>query len=503
LARKWTREHEAARRRILEMLHREARPFEDMSDGAKAARRALPPLLWAKCYMPHYFRCPFAPLHHRIEDGTNEPGLPTFVGAGRGLGKSVLKSLADPVRRTVDGDRKYFLFGSVVQGLAVDLMDFARVELEQNPRIRCDYGEIRVDGSEEDFTVEIPGRKQTTRWEGFGIGMSPRGRRHGAWRPDAFVGDDLEDAVLARSTRREQQLWDWLMDDVVPAMEPEVWTFTVLGTMYGPGCLLERARAEADKTDAQGRPLVRFIREPSVDAAGRSRWPERFGDAALDRIRSMIGLKNWNRNYALVADDPTKPFQAAWVVFYDHVDRAHLYIVIALDPSHSASERSCPRGLVAIGASIEDGARYVLDATLDHATPLEIVARLFGWNGRWQPQRIVIESNGGYALFQPLILQEQQKRGTWLPVTFQNHKLAKEIRIESLSPAWQQGLWRFPRIQPPGVKALLDEFLSYPDGFRDGPDACALAEEMLPRPAGATEPVHYESLGQRADLRYV
>lgn len=500
MAKKWTRTHELQRQRILELLHQEARPFEDMSDEAKAARRALPRDEWMRTYLPHYVRCPFAPFHRELMRQANEPAMPFFVGVFRGAGKSVIDSLGDPLYFICNGVRKYMLYGSIVQGLAVDLMDFVRIELEHNARLRCDYGDLNVEGPEDAFVVEIPGVAQSVKLEAFGIGMSPRGRRHGAWRPDHFVGDDLEDAMLARSPKREQQLWDWLMDEVIPALEPDVWTCTISGTMYGPGCMLERAKEAAAKADPRGRPLAKVFLQAAVDAEGHSVWPERFGDEALDRIRAMIGLKNWNRNYALTADDPTKPFQPAWLLIYcaGGVDLMALDRVAALDPAIAKSEKACPRAGVLLGGDRKTGDRYAIEAWITHGSPMEMVRWLFEIYQRWSPRLIVVEENGGYALLKPLIDIERDRTGIILPVRYVSQSVSKEIRIETLAPFFEQGLWHFPDRPSAGMKTLMDQFTAYPDGFVDGPDVCAMADAHLPkRRRGASAGVGYRSLGRR------
>ena len=97
-----------------------------------------------------------------------------------------------------------------------------------------------------------------------------------------------------------------------------------------------------------------------------------------------------------------------------------------------------------------------------------------------------IESNGGYALIRPMLAMWEARRGERLPVRYINHARPKALRIESLCPQFETGRWRFPQEPAAGVKTLEEQFLSYPDGFVDGPDAAAGCNELLPdtfRPA--------------------
>ncbi len=506
MATRWTRQHEAARAAILESLERDARPFEDMSDDAQKARRALPALEWCSTYLPHYFTAAFSLSHQRMWDSVGEPAMPTFDCAFRGFGKSVLLSLAKPLKLILDRAVPFIVFGSQVQLLAAQLMDYVRIELEHNPRIRADYGTIRVDGPAEAWVAHLPKprvkgqfSRTSVKCQGYGIGMSPRGVRHGEHRPYVFVGDDLEDAQLARSPRREQQLWDWMMDEVVPALEPEVWQLWVVGTMFGPGCMMERAREAAGKEDPAGRPLAKTFTQAAMDAEGRSAWPARFSDEALARIRAMIGLRNWNRNFALTADDPSKPFQPGW--FLETYDKRPdgLRVFCFLDPAFKESAGGCPRALVAIGADAE-GRRYVLDAWIETGAAMEMVTQLFGFFRRWRPRLMGIEENGGATLIKPLLGVEEARRGFRLPVTYKNHTRAKEARIEELVPEMQTGRWLWPARPSTGVRTLQDQFLAYPDGYVDGPDAaagCCQDLGMGDAWRGRASGPFYKSLGSR------
>lgn len=509
----WSRQHEQTRRRIRELMEGRVRSFEDASERAAAERREQDLLPWCRTYLPHYVDCDFAPFHRRMVEAVGERGMPTFVGAFRGAGKSVLLGLARPLKRALEGRAPYFLYGSQVRRLAAQNMDYVRLELQHNARIRADYGEVETDGSQHEWVAELRGGDETrsVKFEAFGIGMSPRGRRHGQHRPLEFVGDDLEDAELARSPRREQQLWDWLMDAVVPALEPRRFRFTVLGTMFGPECMLQKARRLSRRTDPDGRPLAKVFLQPVTerddDGEERSVWPERFSGDDLDRVRGMIGLRNWMRNFALSPHDPQKPFQPEWLGDYDpaEVDESALDVVAFLDPALSTSSGSCPRALVVVGCDRDSGVRYVLDAWIDRATPGELVERLMRVHKHYRPRVMGVESNGGYALIKPLLERHDGGRGRHLPVTYVTHSRPKEVRIETLCTQFEKGLWKFPRNPGAGVKTLQEQFLNYPDGYDDGPDACAGCDELLPdgfRSAGDAPP-RYRTISRRREVDWV
>ncbi len=497
---KWSRKHGQLRAKLLELIEQMTTPFPRTGKAAREERMNRPFLEWCRTYLPHYFDAPFADFHHRMTDAVGEAAMPTFVCAFRGAGKSVLLTLARPLYRCLRGEVPYFLYGSQVRKLAAENMDCVRLELEHNPRIRGDYDPSRPEGSQNCWTVSLPGRRGSTKFEAFGTGMSPRGRRHGERRPLEFVGDDLEDAELARNPRREQNLWDWLMDEVLPALHPDRFVFTVLGTMFGPHCMMERARALSEKRDGNGRALGRLFTQRAT-LKGSSVWPEKFSDQALARIRATIGLRNWLRNYALEPDDPTRPFQADWMGWYrrSEVELERLDVVCFLDPA--VSSNGCPRALVAVGADRKSRVRHVLAAWIEQGSPMEMIEKLFEYNRRFRPRLIGVESNGGYALIKPLLAEQERQRRERLPVRYVHHSRPKELRIEALCSQFERGRWKFPRNPGAGVKTLQEQFLSYPEGWVDGPDAAAGCDELLPEtfmePGEATT---YRGLQKRTDF---
>jgi len=270
--------------------------------------------------------------------------------------------------------------------------------------------------------------------------------------------------------------------------------------MFGPGCMMARAKELAAEAPVGGRALGRLFVQPAMED-GHTVWPERFPEEALARTRAQIGLRNWNRNFALISEDPDKPFQAAWFKTYkeEDLDLGRLLVVMFLDPAISEAPTGCPRALIAVGADKKTGRRYVLDAWISRGTALDMVDRLVEFNARFKPFLIGIEQNGGYALIRPLL--QLRTGGAYLPVRYVNHSENKDVRIQTLGPQMEDGRWLFPEDPNEGVRELQEQLTNYPDGFVDGPDALAGCDEMLPstfapRSAGP----EYHSLGRRRSV---
>ncbi len=84
----------------------------------------------------------------------------------------MLLSLARPLRRALRGECPYFIYGSRVQRLAAQNMDYVRLELDHNQRLKADYGDLKTDGREEEWVRARtdphckPWESTRTRWSG-------------------------------------------------------------------------------------------------------------------------------------------------------------------------------------------------------------------------------------------------------------------------------------------------------------------------------------------------
>ena len=263
MARKWTRSHEAQMARILALMRVESKPFADSSPDAVAARKGKNFDDWCKTYFSHYFTSPSSLAHITADTLVEEQGIPIGLLWARGFGKTV-RAILRRVRRILQKESKFIIVGGRDEDIACDKMDMLRMELQLNPRLRQDYGEKigpRAGANEDSDWIACDSRVWAR-----GIGQSCRGALHGPRRPDDFLGDDLEDDVLARSKEREQYLWDWLFSGVFPALEKggnDAWFEVLLNKFPSRHCLAVKFRERAKEVDANGRPICRFIEFPA------------------------------------------------------------------------------------------------------------------------------------------------------------------------------------------------------------------------------------------------
>ncbi len=483
---RWTRSHDEQVKQILARMSAEATPFPDMSPAAVKARKALPFFDWCRCYFPHYGIAPEAPMHREAWAACQEEGMPVAICGASGFAKSSFFNTMDNARDILEKKRHFIIMGGRAEDVACAQMHFIRLELEQNPRIRADYGEVRVDGPDNDWTC------LRTRVWARGIGQSPRGQRHGPHRPDKFVGDDLEDLIIARNPEREKELWDWIFKDVWERLggAGSHCLFRVLTNTFGRNCLQVRFAEQAEKTDTHGRPLARIVIFRALDENGHSTWPEVFTDAMLERDRAIIGEGTWRSEKMAIPGRPEAPFKAEDIRHFDSakVDRRKMRIVAFLDPAAGEKKQNDFKAHVVLAAEEGSPNRYCLHARLRRESVLLMIAHIIWIWITYRPGQFGCEANGFQAWVWPLLAPEQKKAGVTVNlrrvVTVEN----KADRILSNQPLFEQGLVYFDPAEG-DQQVLIDQWLDFGETgvHDDGPDAWDRANRMLPGGTGAPE----------------
>ena len=499
--RQTTRDHRRQLETILASQRELARPFADTSPEARDRRKALPFFAWAQTYLPHYFTCQPWSKHIEAEALSGEEGMPQFHCWSRGAGKSVIFSLAKPLHWILSQTRHFIIFGGATEDVAIDKADFIGLELTENQRLRADYGDdaCTVEGEE---GARVMG--DTLLWCR-GIGQSTRGQRHRQYRPDAFVGDDLENDGLARNPAREDALWDWLLGATFPGLESHGARaiFIIVGTMYGRKCMMERARTESTKTDATGRPLCRYFCYPLLDEHGHSTWPDRYSDDDLARACAIMGASIARREVGCKADDEEASFRSEWIREFDSrtLDRSGLRVAGFLDPSATHTERSDYKALIVLAtpADAKPGQPqpiFCLHAWIRRASPMEMIDHLFWVVNTYSPGLLACESNGFQNLIWPLLSGEQRRRGQIFSLRSITNTTNKQDRILCNQGEFERGLCLFDP-QEGDQRILIDQFLDFgkTSVHDDGPDAWDGARRMLP---GGTsgEPFYYRGFGR-------
>ena len=168
-------------------------------------------------YFPHYCESETPFFHLRVAKKIRKNKYyKGWLKWARGHAKSVLTCVEVTLWLWANDDILFTVIIGQNDDKAAILLGDLQAEFENNQRLINDFGQQKTLGSWTDgFFVT----KNNFIAKSLGLGMDPRGLRVGPRRPDYIVCDDWETRETAKNPRRQDELADWLLTGVIPAMD--------------------------------------------------------------------------------------------------------------------------------------------------------------------------------------------------------------------------------------------------------------------------------------------
>ncbi|MCI4204405.1 phage terminase large subunit [Dickeya dianthicola] len=480
----------------------------DPSAEAIAERRArvLDPVggyvYFVEHYFPHYVRHAdkselhkylFARLPQIVASTTSENDA---IAAPRGEAKSTLVSQLFNIWCIVCAIKHYLVIVMDSIDQAYPMLEAIKAELAYNPRIAMDFPEVAGGGrvwqagtivTRNDIKVQVAGS-----------GKKLRGLRHGPYRPDLVVLDDIENDEQVRSPEQRDKLDNWLKKTILPlggagAKFDVIYIGTILHydsvlsrTLKNP--LWKTARFKAiiqwpvnmslwdeweeilRNNDDKGPWLANAFyqqHKAEMDEGAVVSWSAR-PILALMLIRARDGHSTFDSEYQ---NDPVSgedaPF-ANCITFW--VNRLNEWIFLgACDPSLGrAGGKRDPSALLVGGFNRHTGILDVVEAVIRKRVPDKIISDIIELQRIYRCLCWSVEA----VQFQEFLRTELVKRSaaTGIPVPARGVTPSSDkiLRIESLQPHMANGLIRLH----PGQATLIDQLRHFPMADHDdGPDA--------------------------------
>lgn len=173
---------------------------------------------FAQTYFPHYIKHSPATVHDYLFDRfqevvDNDIGDHDAIAAPRGHAKSTIVTQIGTLWCIVTGRKKYPLIVMDALDQALPMLEAIKAELEFNPRLLIDFPEATKQGRV--WQVGVIVTANDVKVEVFGSGKKIRGRRHGPYRPDLVIGDDLENDENVRSPEQRDKLMTWVLKSLL------------------------------------------------------------------------------------------------------------------------------------------------------------------------------------------------------------------------------------------------------------------------------------------------
>lgn len=305
-----------------------------------------------------------------------------------------------------------------------------------------------------------------------GRGQSLRGTKHLHYRPDFCFCDDIEEEEHVKTPEARAETLGWFMSVVVPALDKHA-----------------RIRINATPLDRDALPFA--IRDklkwPTktypieyIDENNKRQptWPARYPLDWIDRkkreFESVGRLDDYLREYMCIAEDPKrKTFTSDMIVVTPKVRTWHPTYAF-FDPARTTKSTSATTGW-AVWSWISNRL-IVWDGGGNLWKPDQMVKEIFKAANDYSPVTIGVEEDGlNEFLMQPL-RHEMVRRGYVIPIQPMKAPKGKFGFIEGLQPFFNAREISFAKELP----ELRTQFLSYPTGRIDGPNALAYALLMRP-----------------------
>lgn len=507
--------------------------FDGWDDGLEAVaerrKKVFDPVhgydYFVSHYFPHYVRSAsrselhdylFKTLPEILQDPKS---VNMATAAPRGEAKSTLVSQLFTLYCLVTQKKRYALIVMDSINQAYPMLESIKVELEFNQRLRIDFPEVAGQGRVWQATTILT--KANQKVEIAGSGKKLRGLRHGAYRPDLVVLDDIENDEQVRSAEQRDKLHEWLKKTVLPLGVPgEKLDVVYIGTILHYDSVLNRTLASKAWKTAK----FKALKKMPDDMALWDKWEDFFlneGEAVADafyhanqaamdkgsevswaarpiltlmKIRARDGHATFDSEYQ---NDPLSGDDAMFansLTYWTELPENLIYFG-ALDPSlGKAGASRDPSAILVGGYHRETGKLYVVEAQVKKRLPDLIIEDVIRMQKQYHCQRWFVETVQFQEFLKDELVKRSAQRGIPVPATATKPNTDKMLRIESLQPHMVNGLILLHSSQA----TLISQLRHFPKADHDdGPDAL----EMLWRNAlGSSAAIEWIGLNQLNEL---
>lgn len=450
---------------------------------------------FCRYYFPHYIDADFGWFHKKAsKDILTSEDIMAALEWPREHAKSVFTDVFIPMNLKARGDLTGMILASETDKKAAVLLGDLQAELMENRKFNHDFGEQRTIGNwSEGHFVTTDG---IGFWS-FGLGQNPAGVRKAAKRPNLGVIDDAANKRRSKNQDRIKQDVDWCLGDFLGCLAINASRLLIANNRTCSNDLMAHLVGDVNEGDPIREGLKHYkvyaTEDPKthkmllIEDGGIPAWKERYTIKKLQKRIKRMGYRNAMRNFYhldIKEGDIFKEEHLPWVDVYklDHYESLITYN----DPSYK--DNGDTKAIVLIGKL---GSKYhILWAWVRHASRKAMVMSHYLIDdvvkGRQKLKGLItgnhevncrhyIEANFIQEdLFISEYTKEGNERGEQLRIRGDKRKKPdKTGRIEDLSPIAESGCLGFNRrLQTDqDMIELRNQFLDFPNGHDDGPDA--------------------------------
>lgn len=356
-------------------------------------------------YLSEYIQYPFAPFHHEMFRITEDQETRISAAvAFRGSAKTTIMTTSFPIWAiTGHLQKKFVLILSQTQQQARLHLTNIKRELENNELLKEDIGPFE-EFSDEWAANSIVLKNYGARIVAASTEQSIRGIKHGRYRPDLVICDDVEDLNSVKTREGRDRTFSWLTGEVLPIGDDST-KVVIVGNLLHEDCLLMRLKQHFEEGKMNGH----FLAVPLLSEDDQIAWPGKYPDLeAIERQKQSIGNEAaWYREYLLrIIADADRVMQREWIHYYDTlpptIGRNTGFNYAAIGVDLAISDKASADYTAMVGALVfdhEDKQKiYIMphpvNARMDFPTTIETVKSMVGSLADGHDATAYIESVG-------------------------------------------------------------------------------------------------------------
>jgi hypothetical protein len=454
-------------------------PFEDDTTEKQTERKERGErdrLYFFHTYLPHYFFAEFETFHEEWSDLADIENDIVPIGAPREHAKSTFFTFGVPIHDIAYQIKHFVMIISDSNDQATGFTLPIRIELEENPRLKHDFGDFQGRRwRDNDFTTA-----NNIRVLARGRGEKVRGLKNMQYRPDRVIVDDLENDKNVKNPKLVKESIDWLLQAVLGSLG-DGYSFLMVGNFFAPRSVL--AQLINTKDEETGKPLYSGRVYDAIGEDGQPLWPALWPIERLERRKRQMGTVRFNKEMRNKVGAEESPIRESWIIYVPRIDilvRKTWQISAFLDPSGKGTETSDFKAIVVVGMDIETRLMDVCHAWIRHATVNEMWSQVWGIDEEYQCG-MGVEIN----MFEDFLIDSYQnyaeRAGRFVNLKKGRHSTEKIARIVNrISPLVEYGRLRFVRGHS-DQDLLVEQMIYIMDANvnDDGPDALEGAISLL------------------------
>jgi hypothetical protein len=307
-----------------------------------------------------------------------------------------------------------------------------------------------------------------------GRGQSLRGTKHLHYRPDFCFCDDIEEVEKGQvySDEDAEETIRWFMKVLVPALDKDA-RIRVNATPLSNESLPIRLSKDKDWV-TKIYPIEYKNPAGERQPTWQARYPLPWIDAKKNSFERLGLHHDYMQEYMCQTEDASRRIFTADMFTVRPMVRTWQPTFAMYDPARTVKATSATTGW-AIWSWI--GNRLVVwDGGGDFWKPDELISHLFSVDEEYSPVMIGVEEDGLHEFVMQPLRHEQTRRGYLIPVVPQKAPKGKLSFIEGLQPFFVAKEITFAK----ELSILRAQFLGFPTGRIDGPNALAYALRMRP-----------------------